>query len=62
MEKKYNCQFDFSEMNILRGGLGHYKDYLEKIMKKEKPKRREELKKTYEKIDRLEQFINDTIF
>ena len=62
MEKKYICQFDFNEMNILRGGLGHYKYYLEKIMKKEKLKRREELKKTYEKIDRLEQFINDTIF
>lgn len=62
MDKKYKIEFDFNEMNILRGGLGHYKMYLEKIMKKETAARRKELQKVYEKIDSLEQFFNDTIF
>lgn len=41
--KNIKMQFNYNELNLLYGGLGHYYDYLEKIKKKESATRRREL-------------------
>ena len=46
-------QFNYNELNLLHGGLGHYYDYLEKMKKKEGAPRRRELEAVQREIEKL---------
>ena len=52
-------EFNYDELTLLHGGLGHYYDYLEKTKKKEKINRRRELEKVQRDIEKLVENIID---
>lgn len=51
--KNVKMQFNYNELNLLHGGLGHYYDYLEKMKKKESAPRRRELEAIQRDIEKL---------
>ena len=51
--KNVKMQFNYNELNLLHGGLGHYYDYLEKMKKKERAPRRRELEAIQRDIEIL---------
>lgn len=51
--KYVKLQFNYNELNLLHGGLGHYYDYLEKMKKKESAPRRRELEAVQREIEKL---------
>lgn len=51
--KNVKMQFNYNELNLLHGGLGHYYDYLEKMKKKESVPRRRELEAVQREIEKL---------
>lgn len=51
--KYVKLQFNYNELNLLHGGLGHYYDYLEKMKKKESAPRRRELEAIQRDIEKL---------
>lgn len=51
--KNVKMQFNYNELNLLHGGLGHYYDYLEKQKKKESVTRRRELEAVQREIEKL---------
>lgn len=60
--KKYLVQLDGHEMNIIRGGLGHYYEYLQKVKKKDNIETRRKKEETQRKIENLVRFFNENLF
>lgn len=57
--KTVKIAFNYDELNLILGGLGHYYDYLEKLKKKEKASRRRELEKVQRDIEKLVPVIEE---
>lgn len=57
-EKKIKIELSVSELNLFWGGLGYYKEALQKKMKKKSATKKRELSKVCDDLDKLSEFCS----
>lgn len=60
-EKKIKIELSVNELNLFWGGLGWYKEALQKRMKKESATKKRELSKVCDDLDKLSEFCARTL-
>lgn len=60
-EKKIKIELSPDELNLFWGGLGWYKEALQKRMKKESAAKKRELSKVCDQLDKLSEFCSRTL-